>query len=1195
MSEEMTFAYLNDIAKRLHDPSKYGSASVMIGAGFSKNAVNLSERQDSPSWEELAREMYKSLYPKSIKFMSEDQKNHWEEDLIRKTSGKNSLKLAEEYRVAFGRNKLDNYIEEMIDDKTYSPADLHVNLLELKWDDVFTTNYDTLLERATEKTSVHRNYKVIKFQTDLPGSTHPRIIKLHGSIPDKKPYIISEEDYRTYPTKYAPLVNTVQQSMLETQLCLLGFSGDDPNFLSWIGWLRDNMGENTPPIYLCGIFSQMSEYESKVLESQNIKVVNLDVLVNNKSNNKYYDGIQQFIKHLADYGEETDYFKDIPLIHEVNKIDELYYSKMLNITEKIGKNILEYIALPKDKVKKIEKSGLDQHFSKVLSANNDIFKFKLTSNIATILRKGLKPLIDTQARQIEDMLKDLPLETLLKEYENHNIEMKWFELVLYLAEMYRIDSEKDKYIEKINLIKSNLQYLDSSLKNDYYVELSKYYISEFNYTKAIKNINKIDEDAPLEIQIRKSCLYSQVQLFGKAHDIIKKCSSTLAQRNYTEDKTAALISYINLCARSLSILDIKGFSDKEYSSNKHSLRIIINDYKDEFNNSFINKDYNKRGKLPGFNPNSHRYRDGTISREKVNLFNHAFNYILLQDYLCMPIFRDHKLQIKRACRELIETSENVFWKWSYIVRLNDPKLFETFFTRDKIYRANNDTVRDLFNKLIVLLDEFKYNQMTDRKIINQKNVYDVLSRLCINLDDKEIIMVLNKIYNSIPLLDEHSVSNITVPLERISYLFNSNILEQVISNVLKESSLTKIYFSASFQKLTIENMNKYISEEIIFKIIEEIKSNEAIIRDKGLSKYFLLENNDAIAKYSSQFREAIWSELDKFDLPKSYIYLKTIWKEPDTIPLHKKYLLNPEFTRNVNENMITSSSASDYEINAYINSFYIFSIFNQDNKMVINLTSKDFNQILRYIYDYLQNEKILVEKNNDFMGGKRPAILRFSKLSELVTFIAMKAKISKQLNNDMEDLIEKIKILLKDINIPIISLETFDELINNNWDKAYKTIMRQIISGSLDYVSQAFISLEMIIIYKEWIEDSIEVNKELENLILALKYIDVKNSKNILIYLRRIVVREIFLNTEFNKLLAESLGECYEIYTLLNDEITKDHLDAIYNLSNLTKAYYNQLKKQDKTVGFELSKLIKKLKNSSLLEVSNIWNDITSS
>src|SRR5699024_11578540 len=114
----------------------------------------------------------------------------------------------------------------------------------------------------------------------------------------------------------------------------------------------------------------------------------------------------------------------------------------------------------------------------------------------------------------------------------------------------------------------------------------------------------------------------------------------------------------------------------------------------------------------------------------------------------------------------------------------------------------------------------------------------------------------------------------------------------------------------------------------------------------------------------------------------------------------------------------------------------------------------------------------------------------------------------------------------------IINLEKLVELINNNMNKDYKTIMRQIISKSLDYVSQAFISLEMIIIYKEWIEDSIEVNKELENLILALKYIDVKNSKNILIYLSRIVVREIFLNIVFKYLLVVLYCECLDIYSL---------------------------------------------------------------
>lgn len=34
----------------------------------------------------------------------------------------------------------------------------------------------------------------------------------------------------------------VQQSMMETVFLLVGFSGDDPNFLHWSGWVRDNLG-----------------------------------------------------------------------------------------------------------------------------------------------------------------------------------------------------------------------------------------------------------------------------------------------------------------------------------------------------------------------------------------------------------------------------------------------------------------------------------------------------------------------------------------------------------------------------------------------------------------------------------------------------------------------------------------------------------------------------------------------------------------------------------------------------------------------------------------------------------------------------------------------------------------------------------------------------------------------------------------
>ena len=241
MGAESVHTYINDIAKRLHDPHKYGSTSVMVGAGFSKNAISLAENTVSPNWEELAKKMFESLYPCPH---NTDEREKWEKVLVKKTSGKNVLKLAEEFKVAFGRNKLDKFIEDSIENDKFIPGDLHVKLLDLNWNDIFTTNYDTLLERSIGKISVRKNYKILTSQNDLPGSTHPRIIKLHGSIPNAKPYIICEEDYRTYQVKYAPLVNTVQQSMLETQLCLLWFSVDDPKLLNWLGWFRDNMGEN---------------------------------------------------------------------------------------------------------------------------------------------------------------------------------------------------------------------------------------------------------------------------------------------------------------------------------------------------------------------------------------------------------------------------------------------------------------------------------------------------------------------------------------------------------------------------------------------------------------------------------------------------------------------------------------------------------------------------------------------------------------------------------------------------------------------------------------------------------------------------------------------------------------------------------------------------------------------------------------
>ncbi|MDE0529077.1 MAG: SIR2 family protein [Truepera sp.] len=183
------------------------------------------------------------------------------------------LRLAQEYETAFGRANLHHFLQQQVRDDDLRPGDIHTRLLKLPWRDVFTTNWDTLLERARDSV-IDRPYSVVRNKDEIPLASQRRIIKLHGSLPAHFPLIFTEEDYRTYPTAFAPFVNTVQQAMMETVFCLIGFSGDDPNFLHWSGWVRDNLGTSAPKIYLAGYLG-LSPHRRRMLEDRDVVPIDL--------------------------------------------------------------------------------------------------------------------------------------------------------------------------------------------------------------------------------------------------------------------------------------------------------------------------------------------------------------------------------------------------------------------------------------------------------------------------------------------------------------------------------------------------------------------------------------------------------------------------------------------------------------------------------------------------------------------------------------------------------------------------------------------------------------------------------------------------------------------------------------------------------------------------------------------------------
>ena len=243
-----------------------GGASVMVGSGFSRNAdIGSLEGELTPSWADLTSTMYSKLNgPTNV--------------LDGSVSGRSTpdvLNTAQRFCDEFGRAELHHFLRDQIRDDYMEPGELHNRLLALPWVDIFTTNWDTLLERTQERT-VSPTYQVVRAADELPLASRPRIVKLHGSLPAHFPLIATKRDYDEYPQKFAPFVNTARQALMESVFLLIGFSGDDPNFRSWLDWVRKELDWSAPKIYLAG-WLELDSISARKLEKSGVAPIDLAI------------------------------------------------------------------------------------------------------------------------------------------------------------------------------------------------------------------------------------------------------------------------------------------------------------------------------------------------------------------------------------------------------------------------------------------------------------------------------------------------------------------------------------------------------------------------------------------------------------------------------------------------------------------------------------------------------------------------------------------------------------------------------------------------------------------------------------------------------------------------------------------------------------------------------------------------------
>lgn len=546
-------------------------AAVMVGAGFSLNANKLPQAtRTMPMWSELVWKMYEELHPEV------------ESEQLRQAFMKeNLLVVASEYQASFGRGKLEALIQSELADLNYTPSKLHELLMKLPWRDVYTTNYDTLLERTPVD---GRFYQTVRTASDLTDVFSPRIIKLHGSFPANKPYIITEEDFRRYPIDFAPFVNSVRQSLIENAFVLIGFSGEDPNFLSWTGWVRDQLGNKHCPIYLVGPLN-LSQAKRSLLYARGVTPIDLHPLFGHISNGleRHSKSTEWFLKSLliAKPPRIEDWRNsDTPSSSSDHIAPPLFYKK--NIKPKA-------VGLSPASGDKLENIHIDiyedwkyqrEQYPKWLVASNSVREnlwsytsgwmnfilynrtLSLNSKILIVrelvwrLDVALIPLIGDVVTEVEKLVVEWEFDDTIDNYSN--VCEAWGELVLALMREAREMFNYERWSEFEKRLKSK-------------DEIFERFLDRFHYERALWHIWNIERKNALKCLSDWSISYDKPQWLIRKMGLLAELGQLELVRTELRVCLKKIRQSLNLVRHDVRLLSLEGWCMKLLFTVENSL------------------------------------------------------------------------------------------------------------------------------------------------------------------------------------------------------------------------------------------------------------------------------------------------------------------------------------------------------------------------------------------------------------------------------------------------------------------------------------------------------------------------------------------------------------------------------------------------------------------------------------------------
>lgn len=842
------YRHLKNIHDQLWSEDGKSRVSLMIGSGFSLNANKIDESLDGMStWSELKTKILDGLGTDND------------------STSEDVLELSQRYVDEYGKNSLEQLIKKGVPDQNYEPGELHKELLRLPWADIYTTNYDTLLEK-TLPNIYERNYKVIYDPRDIPNSVNPRIVKLHGSLPSNRPFVFTKNDYEDYKDKFGPLVNMVQQSIMETTFLLVGFSGDDPNFKEWTKWVHKNLGEHMPNIYMM-TFDE-SEKED-MLNQRGITLIDFkEVYKKEHLDDPYYKMFEDIFEYLGTKEEKGQ--KDWPFESYSHTFSEENIEKAVQSFINNREAYPGWITLP-DIIKRSNINDVQmgsRRLEEIINRNGGDIKEK-TSALYEILW-----VYDTFQIPMTVSLHKLMKKTVdesLEYIDCLNISNDLAYIIIRLIKEARLDFNEEEFNQYIELLESHS--LIGDVINQLKYEKILFKLIKFEFSQAKELVDEwsvINND--IESSVKKAIVFSRLDEKEESKQLLEDSLNTVRKILSKEEKNNhRLLSLEGIILSNLIKLDRNSFKNSKGRLSTLELE-LCNPFK-ELNLMYSRiKPYERKTgnfKEKGFDPNrvtqTTKFKN-TLELELVD----SYGLIVLNEEWGLKSL--HSSSVKHANNNALTNFEKLypFYSWITYLQIGNKKSIGNFFSRDIVYRTNRGSISEIYiiaknaieNRkntylMMEILSRLYFSLLKEQKKIADQLVIDLYNDKSFLLQKKNDIKKIfgNAFYRV--LFDKNGIEK----KEFIEKVYNIPILGDPQEDLSEVQLDYHFFYDPSFELTRDDTLIIEVDSEKISKLISLLDSGKGTLRDAALFRLIYLLDTGNMAKDIEQTTRSKIAEL----------------------------------------------------------------------------------------------------------------------------------------------------------------------------------------------------------------------------------------------------------------------------------------------------------------------------------------------